>query len=180
MTRAFCAYCLLAMMSVPVGCGLDPGLSKKTFKAVWINANWQGGRTGTPLEVKNVTPDTGVGMLCPAEALVLENHVSYHAMDPTKLWITNKCDHAISEVAVCMTASGSGGAAEFLRTCAVDPRETPADNLDIHHIGAIGSGPELYGDTPVDLDISVFYCSTGSHMNFGEVKYISPTDCVED
>lgn len=173
--------CGSAALSVVLltACPLPPEPTVATFKSVWITASWSGGRTGTPLNSRAVSPTTYVGSLCPAAALLLENHTTRYAAFPFGdiLIITNNCTSFIYEVAVCRTA-GSGGVASALPLCAVDPRETLASHLDIQRIGSGSHQP--YGTTPIDLDISIFYCSQGSHLNLGQIPGKSPTDCVED
>src|ERR1043166_1464787 len=45
-----------------------------SYKAVWINASWSGGRTGTPLSQTAESPPQWFGALCRANLLTLENH----------------------------------------------------------------------------------------------------------
>ena len=45
-----------------------------TYQSIWINADWSGGRTGSPLETKTVGPGAFTGSYCPANSLILENH----------------------------------------------------------------------------------------------------------
>src|SRR5512140_1632331 len=67
----------------------------KTYPPIWINASWQGGRTGTPLQVKSVIPPTLTGAYCPPNAIDMENHLQtsqYYARGwENSLTITNNC-----------------------------------------------------------------------------------------
>jgi hypothetical protein len=174
----------IGLLALVAGCpsltdSLSAGDSKTTYQSVWINASWSGGRTGTPLSSKAVTPNDYVGSLCPANALLLENHTTKYPAFPFGdiLIVTNNCTIVIDYVAICRT-SGSSGTASTLPVCATDPRQTPASRLNIHRLGR--STPDPWGSTSVDLDINVFYCAQGSHLNLGEVSGKAPTDCVVD
>lgn len=181
--RAFSlALILLATLG---GCkSLTDSLSavgqKSTYKSVWINAGWSGGRTGTPLSSKADSPVDYVGSLCPANSLLLENHTTRYAAFPFGdiLIVTNNCAIVIEYVAICRTSGSGGGTAASLPVCSVDPRQTPSGNLNIHRLGK--GSPDPWGTTSINLDINVFYCAQGSHFNFGEVSAKPPTDCVAD
>ena len=183
MSRIDRRWPVLVALAGLAGCsGITDALSapsKSTYKSVWINATWTGGRTGTPLESKTDSPTSFTGSLCPANALLLENHTTRYAAFPNGdiLIVTSNCTIVIDYVAICRTA-GSGSTAAVIPVCATDPRQTPASNLNIHRLGR--GTPDPWGTTSVNLDINVFYCAQGSHFNFGELSGKAPTDCVED
>jgi hypothetical protein len=183
MSRYTRAWPMLAALAGLAACsGITDALtsaSKTTYKSVWINASWSGGRTGTPLESTADTPTSYVGSLCPANAILMENHTTRYAAFPFGdiLILTNNCTIAIEYVAMCRTA-GSGSVAASIPVCATDPRQTPASNLNIHRLGR--GVPDPWGTTSVNLDVNVFYCAQGSHLNLGEISGKAPTDCVED
>ena len=173
---------LAALVGIVACSGLTDALTapgKTTYRSVWINAGWTGGRTGTPLTSTADTPNDFVGSLCPANSLLLENHTTRYAAFPNGdfLIVTNNCTIAIEYVAICRTA-GSGSTAATLPLCATDPRQTPASNLNIHRLGR--GSPDPWGTTSVNLDINVFYCAQGSRLNLGEISGKAPTDCVVD
>ena len=66
MRRSTRAWPMLAALAALTACsGLTDALtspSKTTYKSVWINATWSGGRTGTPLESKAETPPAATRM----------------------------------------------------------------------------------------------------------------------
>jgi hypothetical protein len=183
MSRHSRAWPMMVALACLTACsGITDALtapSKTTYKSVWINATWTGGRTGTPLESKAETPPSYVGSLCPANSILMENHTTRYAAFPFGdiLILTNNCTIAIEYVAICRTA-GSGSTAGSIPVCATDPRQTPGSNLKIHRLGS--GVPDPWGTTSVNLDINVFYCAKGSHLNLGELSGKAPTDCVED
>lgn len=150
-----------------------------TWPAVWVNASWSGGRTGTPLSSKAIDPATHTGALCPAKVLVLENHPNEYSYYPfgTEFVGTNSCTAAIN-IAYCRTA-GSGGGSADVPTCAVDPRQTAEGNLKFARLLSSTDHHLLALTTPPDFDINVFWCSDDSDFNLGAVKDAAPTDCVQ-
>jgi hypothetical protein len=161
---------------------LSPTAGKKTYPSIWIYASWSGGRTGTPLESKAVTPSNIIGSYCPANSLVPLNHSTSSALPPgydQGLVVQSNCTSLISEVAACNTA-GTGGTANSMGTCGVDPRKTSSSNLLILPLPPLSKTTGYYGRTSLNLDVNLFYCATGSHMNLGEVSGKDPTDCVVD
>ena len=153
--------------------------TKQTYPSIWINASWGGGRTGTPLSSTAVTPNGIIGSYCPASAIILYNHnAAYYpqGMD-NSLVLYNTCTALIYEAAVCATAGSGGGGGSSFGICGVDPRKTSVNNLLINPLPA-NSKYNTYGNTSLNLDINLFYCATGSHMNLGEVSGKDPTDCV--
>jgi hypothetical protein len=179
--RIWPAPTALALVTLAACSGLTDALSptKSTYKSVWINASWSGGRTGTPLASTADSPVDYVGSLCPANALLLENHTTRYAAFPNGdiLIVTNNCTIPIEYVAICRTA-GSGGSASSIPVCATDPRQTPVSNFNVHRLGR--GSPDPWGTTSLNLDINVFYCAQSSHLNFGEISGKPPTDCVAD
>lgn len=182
MPRVFQSTSIIVLASI-LGCSgitdaLKTATQKTTYKSVWINASWSGGRTGTPLSSTADSPTNFVGSLCPANALLLENHTTKYPPFPSGdiLIVTNNCTVVIDEVAICRTSGSSGGTAATLPVCAVDPRQTPSGNFNIHRLGR--GTPDPWGTTSVNLDINIFYCAQGSHLNFGQVSGKAPTDCV--
>ena len=151
--------------------------TKRTYPSIWINASWSGGRTGTPLDVKAVTPNNIVGSYCPATSIQLYNHTTKFPPFPLGdgLILYSNCSAFILEAAVCATA-GSGGGNGSLPICAVDPRQTPSNSVEINPLST--QSPMPYGATGVNLSINVFYCAAGSSLNFGQVASAAPTDCV--
>src|ERR1043166_8362222 len=94
-----------------------------SYKAVWINASWSGGRTGTPLSQTAESPPQWFGALCRANLLTLENHPDNFVFANT-LTANNTCTIPIV-VGWCVTAGGNWPGEP---TCAKDPRETPENN----------------------------------------------------
>ncbi|MEA3246104.1 MAG: hypothetical protein U9Q74_08085 [Gemmatimonadota bacterium] len=156
--------------------------TRQTFPAVWVHASWSGGRTGTPLESKGVFPANYFGAVCPANSVVLENHTTKYAAFPFGdiLLLSNTCGNIIW-VAVCRTSGSGGVASPSIPTCSPDPRDTPGDHFNIQRLSGAG-GPYPFGNTPINLDVEVFWCGTGSDFNFSVSKPRSgakATDCVE-
>ncbi|MBZ5555740.1 MAG: fibronectin type III domain-containing protein [Acidobacteriia bacterium] len=160
----------------------------RTFPAVWVNASWVGGRTGTPLSSKGIDPPSHFGALCPASSLLLENHPSY---DPFldldfpgsgTLYATfSGCTPLPSNLAMCRT-SGSGGGSSNIPTCSSDPRTTPASNVvPIQHIGTVHT--PIGTATPINFDVNIFWCSDQSEINVfravGRLTTAANLDCVE-
>jgi len=156
------------------------GGGKKTYQSLWINASWSGGRTGTPLESKGVTPTGIIGSYCPVNSVVLLNHYATYGPQglDNSLVINSNCSSLIMEVALCATA-GSGGTGNSFGICGVDPRKTSPNNLLIYPLPP-NSTRNPWGRTGLSLDVNIFYCATGSHMNLGEVSGKDATDCVVD
>jgi hypothetical protein len=70
-----------------------------------------------------------------------------------------------------------GGGASSIPICAVDPKETPFDNV----YPAPRVGRRTYtGTAPPSFDINVFWCSSTSHINaLGTiVRGVPLMDCV--
>jgi hypothetical protein len=171
-----------AMAVVTAGCPSVDSLTsttaaKPTFPAVMVTATWAGGVTGLPTDVKTVAPTNYTGALCPATALKLQNHVHDYDLQfgsgSTALVITNNCTVGFF-VAVCQ-ASGSGGVATGLPTCATDPRQTPSNQMIVTHVGTT---PNPIAQTGVNLTVVIQYCSTTTAFNFGSVSGAAQTDCV--
>ncbi len=157
---------------------VSAGSGKQTYPSIWINASWSGGRTGTPLESKAVTPSNIIGSYCPASALTFLNHYATYALQGLDggLVVNNNCTVLIYEAAICNTA-GSGGIANSFGICGTDPRKTSRNNVLIIPLPS-SSTRNWFGNTSPNLDVNLFYCATGSHLNFGEVAGKDPTDCV--
>lgn len=154
---------------------------KRTFPAVWVNAQWIGGRTGTPLTSKGIDPVNPFGLLCPANSLVFENHPPVINFNEDQLTVTNNCHRQILAFAVCRTA-GSGGGASTIPICAIDPRQTPLSNVYSLVVGSTTNRQPL-GQTPIDFDVNVFWCSDTSVINAflgsNRVTTAAMMDCVE-
>src|SRR5262245_13500543 len=130
-----------ALVVVTVACGLfvascskltEPTDVLKTYRSVWINASWTGGRTGPPLNVKTDGPGSFSGSYCPPSALILENHSTrfkniWSWADQT-LVFKNTCTAPV-EMAACVSAGTGGNSSEF-PVCNTDPRTTPLSRLD--------------------------------------------------
>lgn len=155
-----------------------PG-GKRTFKAVWLNASWLGGRKGPPLNSRGVDPVPGTvfGTLCPANSVTLENHPPSREGDllDHSLFGRTTCSISIREVAVCRSAGG--GSAGPPPVCAVDPRQS--SNFSLRSIGRSGVSLLAQG-TAEALDVNLLWCSDRSHFNLGEIRGVSPLDCVEN
>ena len=168
---------LAASAVVLLGCPpgiLEPTVEPPTpsYEAVWINASWSGGRTGTPLTQRSESPAQWFGALCRPSLLVVENHPDSDLFGRT-LTATNNCTIPIV-VAWCVTAGGNWPGEP---TCAKDARETPRSNL---HVTMVSRGRHALSglDSPVGLDINLFYCGDTATFNFDRVRGISPTDCI--
>jgi len=154
----------------------------RTYRSVWINARWAGGRTGSPLNSTADTPSNYEGSLCPASALILENHSNRFSStlgfsSTNLLVIYNGCSIALDQIAVCASAgSGGTGFIDFMPVCAADPRQTPAGNLFIHQ--PLPPGGVVWWLTGPNIDVNVFYCAQGSAFALGVVTGARPTDCV--
>lgn len=163
----------------------SPGTGgKRTFKSVWVNATWSGGRTGTPLSSTGVdpVPSTVFGNLCLANQLKLENHATdTGSFLDDQFVVSNNCGR-LMHVAVCRTA-GTGGGTSAIPVCAVDPRETSASNITVSAISSSGNRNAI-GKTPINFDVNVFWCSDESHFNIStgtkEVSSAAALDCVEN
>lgn len=158
--------------------------TRRSFPAVWIGASWNSGKTGLPLTARSVFPTSYFGSLCPTSAIVLENHTTKYAAYPFGdiLLIGNNCTVAVY-VAVCRTAGSGGLPSPSIPTCATDPRQTPGLSFNIKRLGPTSTAfPQPFGDTPLALDVELFYCGAGSDFNFSVSKPkagAAPTDCVE-
>lgn len=145
-----------------------------TTQSIWVSASWGGGRTGTPLESKGVTPNNLNGAYCPATSVLLYNHTS-----PIAGWasfggliLKNNCNVPVSYL-VCATAGGSSS--NGIPSCAVDPRMTLIGNMISVDLGA---GEFTYvGNTSLDAGVNVFYCPSSNQFTLGIVKSAAPTDC---
>jgi hypothetical protein len=151
----------------------------RSFKSVWITASWSGGRTGSPLNSRGIDPLAGTffGSLCLANSvtLTLEDHPERATSEGQReLWAASSCGPMT--VAFCRTA-GSGGGASSIPICAVDPKETPFNN--VYLAPRIGSRTYI-GTAPPSFDINVFWCSSTSHINaLGTlVSGVPRMDCV--
>lgn len=181
LVRAFA----LPLLGLLCGCpsltdAVSPGSSKQTYPAIWINASWSGGRTGTPLESKAVTPNNIVGSYCPAGSIVPLNHYAPYAGGIVNegLFVDSNCTALIGEMAACVSAGSGGVAPAALKTCGVDPRKTSPSQLLIYPVPPLAKRTVFYGGTGVALDVNLFYCATGSHLNLGQVAGKDPTECV--
>ena len=159
-----------------------PGTTnKRTFPAVWITASWSGGATGTPLSSRGIDPLTHFGTLCLANSITLKNHPGglFAGADDTLFATNTGCSAAMTTVAFCRT-SGSGGGASSIPTCAIDPRETPFNNLRIVAVSRLGVGTPV-GTTPINFDVNVFWCSDQSTFNYDRRVSGKPLmECIED
>lgn len=180
--RVFPPLAIVCLMGAK-GCDLSSvaGIDKEsqpaivTTPSIWINANWGGGRTGSPLGTKAVTPSNLNGSYCPATTVLLYNHGS-----PIPGWtnvggliLKNNCTATVSYL-VCATAGGSesGG----IPSCAIDPRMTSLNRMIV--ISDLpGSGFTYVGNTSLDAGVNVFYCPTGNQFTLGVVPSAAPTDC---
>jgi hypothetical protein len=169
------AACLLAAQ----GCDLSkltgtgtPAIT--TTQSIWINANWGGGRTGSPLDLKAITPNNLSGSYCPATSVLLYNHGS-----PIPGWtnvngliLKNNCNVSVSYL-VCSTAGGSQS--NGIPKCAIDPQMTLLSSMIT--IELAGGEFTYVGNTSLDAGVNVFYCPSGNQFTLGIVKSATPTDC---
>jgi hypothetical protein len=85
-------------------------------------------------------------------------------------------------IAVCRTA-GTGGGSSSIPVCGVDPRETSASNITVRAIAPSGNRNAV-GQTPLNFDVNVFWCSDQSHFNIStgtkENRSMAALDCVEN
>lgn len=160
---------------------VSPGSGRQTYPSIWIYASWSGGRTGTPLESKAVTPNTIIGSYCLASSLVPLNHYAGYALQGLDqgLVVDSDCTSSIYELAACNTA-GSGGTGNSMGICGTDPRKTSPSNLLIIPLAALSKRNGYFGRAGLNLDVNLFYCAAGSHLNLGQVAGKDPTDCVVD
>jgi hypothetical protein len=158
--------------------------NRRSFPAVWISASWSSGKTGLPLTARSVFPTAPFVSLCPTSVIIMENHTMKYAAYPFGdiLLIGNNCTVPIF-VAVCRTAGTGGQPSPSIPTCGVDPRKTSGFNFNIQRLGAASTAnPYPFGNTPIALDVEVFYCGAGSDFNFSVSKPkagADPTDCIE-
>jgi hypothetical protein len=110
--------------------------------------------------------------------MVLENHPPVTNFNADQLTVTNNCHIQVPNFAVCRTA-GSGGGASDLPICSIDPRQTPFSNVYLPVIGSTTNRQPL-GQTPIDFDVNVFWCSSTSGFNFGRYKNLAQLECVEN
>lgn len=159
--------------------GITSTTPPRFFPATWVSASWGGGRTGSPLNSRGIDPPTWFGLLCPAKALVLQNHPENDTFESIggAFYVSNvSCTPTIRNAFACRTA-GSGGGASQIPVCAVDPRQTLATNMT--WIPSVGSSRTYVGSSPVNFDINIFWCSDLSRMNFGTYPTLNQTDCIE-
>jgi hypothetical protein len=174
--------CVIAASVLLSGCpsldAITAPAAKDTFPTVMITATWSGGATGAPIDVKSVTPTTYTGSLCPANSLLMLNHSHNYdgqfGTGSTALVLTNNC--TVGYFAAICVASGSGGTATNLPTCAIDPRKSTSNQLFITRLSP--SSPNPVGQTGVALTVVIQYCSTTTTFNLGTVSSANSTDCV--
>jgi hypothetical protein len=174
--------CVIATSVLLSGCpsldAITAPAAKDTFPTVMITATWSGGATGAPIDVKSVTPTTYTGSLCPANSLLMLNHSHNYdgqfGTGSTALVLTNNC--TVGYFAAICVASGSGGTATNLPTCAIDPRKSTSNQLFITRLSP--SSPNPVGQTGVALTVVIQYCSTTTTFNLGTVSSANSTDCV--
>jgi len=170
------AACLLAAP----GCDLSkltdvPTPAITTTKSIWVNANWGGGRTGSPSLLEAETPNNLNGSYCPAVSVLLYNHGSPIAgwTNVAGLILKNNCNVPVSYL-VCATAGGS--VSNGIPSCTVDPRMTPLSRMLVID-GLAGGGFTYVANTSRDASVNVFYCPSGSQFTLGIVASAAPTDC---
>ena len=126
-----------------------------------------------------VSPPTWVGVLCAASALTLENNpTQYPAYTGPVLLARNTCSAAI-QIAYCRSA-GSGGGGD-IPVCSTDPRLTPPSNLKFLRVGRTQGVPTavLSGNSPINLDLNVFWCSDRAPFNAGADSSLPYLRCRE-
>jgi hypothetical protein len=156
-----------------------------TTQSIWISASWSGGRTGTPLESKGVTPNNLNGSYCPANSVQLYNHGSPIPgwTNVAGLMIRNTCTSPVHYL-ICSTSGGSQ--VNSIPKCSIDPRQTPPGNMltidlgESDSKGCVGWVDRCYtyvANTQLDAGVNVFYCPTDSQFTLGVVDSDAPTDC---
>jgi hypothetical protein len=169
------AGCNLSALTEPSGGG--------TYQSVWINASWNGGRTGPPLSSRTSGPGNFTGSYCPPNSMILENHSSRYqdvfSNSASVLVFKNTCSGS-ANLLVCVT-SGSGGNFSELPVCNTDPRTTPLSRLASVTMGPNGSGLQstTWKETGVNLDLNIFYCGAGDAFTAGVISGANPTDCLQ-
>jgi hypothetical protein len=169
------AACNLGYLTEPSG--------GTTYQSVWINATWNGGRTGSPLSSRTYGPGSFTGSYCPSSSLILENHSSRYqdvfSNSPSVLVFKNTCTGS-ANLLVCVTAGSGGNFSEF-PVCNVDPRTTPLSRLASVDMGPNGSGLQstTWRETGVNLDLNIFYCGAGDAFTAGVISGANPTDCLQ-
>jgi hypothetical protein len=157
--------------------GPQPGGGKARFDPLWVNAQWRA--AGTPQNAKVVTPPTWVGTLCAAGALTLENNPTrYPAFTGPVLLARNTCSIPML-IGYCRT-SGTGGGGD-IPVCSTDPLRTPASNLKFLRVGRTQGQPTavLSGNSPLNLDLNVFWCSDKAPFNAGADPSLPYLRCRE-
>lgn len=171
----------LSLLSL-TACPTEPSNDIKTYRSIWINAGWSGGRTGSPLSSKADVPGIP-GSYCPTSAVILENHSARYkstfSWSEQVLVVKNNCVEAL-ELLACVSAGTGGNASEF-PICNTDPRTTPLDRLKPLSLGPGTSGLQsmTWVTTGLNLDLNIFYCAVGHAFTVGVVKKANPTDCIE-
>lgn len=98
--------------------------------------------------------------------------------DRDELVGTDFCTSTIT-IAYCVAADGVVNESD-IPSCAVDPRKTAANNLLFAEQPA--SPPPrvhiLLGRTPASIKLNVFYCSTNTQFNLGQMSELDSTECV--
>jgi len=154
-----------------------------TYRSVWINASWSGGRTGSPLSSRTDGPGSFTGSYCPPNSMILENHSSRYksvfSNSASVLVFKNACNLP-ANLLVCATAGSGGNSSEF-PVCNTDPRTTPLSRLASVTMGPNDSGLQstTWRETGLNLDLNVFYCGAGDVFAAGVVSGANPTDCLE-
>lgn len=171
------SICALSLLSCnALTSSTSTGFVLRTYPAARIQATWLGSTAGTPDSLVSTVPSNVVGFLCPATSLQLLNHSTTFAGTFSNaasiIVIVGTCVAQIS-VAICATA-GSGGGATTIPTCAADPTQTPASNLQFDNV----LGPTREGTTPASFSVNVFWCASGDNFNLGQTGAAASTDCV--
>jgi hypothetical protein len=154
-----------------------------TYRSVWINASWNGGRTGSPSSSETDGPGSFTGSYCPLNSLILENHSSrYQSVFSNSrdvLVFKNSCNLP-ADLLVCVSAGSGGNSSEF-PVCNTDPRTTPLNRLASVNMGPNGNGIQstTWRQTGLNLDLNIFYCGAGDVFTAGAVSGANPTDCLQ-
>ena len=149
------------------------------FQSAWIN--FQFGTAVLPTNTTVVLPKQINGLICPASAIVLENHPTTYPgafTDGDELVATNNCTAAI-DIAYCATAVGGANTSD-IPSCEPDPRKTPAGNLRFATLTAhsVTHLHVVIGRTPAAITVNVFYCTSHAEFNLGDDGALDPTECV--
>ena len=124
-----------------------------TTTPTYVTASWTGGAQGDPTDRTDVEATEHTGLLCPSNAIDLQNWINNFA----GLTMINNCSISVT-LALCVAKGSLAQPENGLEECATDPFDTPAADFKYHTITA-GPGAEDYRNTTENLSLVVFFCS---------------------